>query len=170
MGGDTIRYDLLAQEAMRGVIRLALERAASPEGLPGEHHFYITFVTGFEGVVLPLHLREKYPEEMTIIIKRHYWDLLVEQDGFSVSLSFSGQAENLRIPYAAVVRFLDPQAEFVLQFPREAPPPKAPSVQEAPPRRDEPKTAEAEKAEDDGAPSAAAGGAEVVRLDQFRKR
>ena len=146
-----MRYDLLAQEAMRGVIRLALERAASDAGLPGEHHFYITFITDYDGVVVPPHLREKYPDEMTIIIKRHYWDLIVEERGFAVGLSFYGKPENIRVPYASVLRFLDPEAQFVLQFPRNEMAPSAPSPKVLP------------------SPSAVPGGAEIVSLDKYRK-
>jgi hypothetical protein len=154
MGDETMRYDLLAQEAMRGVVRLALERAASPTGLPGEHHFYITFVTHHPGVSLPPHLLEEYPEEMTIVLKRHYWDLEVSRDDFSVGLSFHGKHESIRVPYEAVVRFLDPEAQFVLQFPR-------PEVEAPPPRSAASPEPEGQKPE---------GEAEVVSLDAFRKR
>lgn len=147
MGDDTMRYDLLAQEAMRGVIPLALERAAGPEGLPGNHHFYITFATSHPSVVVPPHLLEKYPDEMTIVIKQHFWDLEVDREGFSVGLSFHGQPESIRVGYEAVIRFLDPEAQFVLQFvPSES---ETPSADETPlPDKD----------------------AEVVSLDAFRKR
>lgn len=150
-----MRYELLAQEAMRGVVRLALERAAGPSGLPGDHHFYITFVTDHPGVRVPPHLKEEYPEEMTVVIKRHYWDLEVEQVWFSVGLSFHGKNENIKVPYAAVVRFLDPEAQFVLQFPRpDGETPSASVVQAL-----------------EAAPTKPNGGeAEVVSLDAFRKR
>lgn len=148
-----MRYDLLTQEAMRGVVRLALERAASEEGLPGDHHFYITFLTQHPGVVVPPRLLEQYPSEMTVVIKRHYWDLMVEERAFSVVLSFDQRPENIRVPYAAVLRFLDPEAQFVLHFPRQESSPSAPDI-EPPPRSG----------------SSPDGGAQVVSLDQFRKR
>ena len=153
---DTMRYDLLAQEAMRGVIRLALERAASPAGLPGEHHFYTTFVTHHAGVSIPPHLRDEYPEEMTIVIRRHYWDLEVGREDFSVGLSFHGKPESIRVHYDAVVRFLDPEAQFVLQFPKPSRPllPAGPVSVEA-------------SHESSGTSD---GEAEVVSLDAFRKR
>jgi len=153
MSDESMRYDLLAQEAMRGVVRLALERAAAPEGLPGEHHFYITFVTASPGVSVPPHLLDEYPDEMTVVLKRHYWDLDVGRDTFSVGLSFHGKHENIRVPYDAVVRFLDPEAQFVLQFPRaEQPTAEAPNAAPAP-REESPE-----------------GEADVVSLDAFRKR
>lgn len=144
-----MRYDLLAQEAMRGVIRLALARAASEEGLPGEHHFYITFVTAHPSVEVPRYLREEYPDEMTIVIKRHFWALDVGLESFSVDLSFHGKRETIRVGYESVIRFLDPEAQYVLQFPR-------PEVQmvEANPVPLEAQTGEAQ----------------VFSLDAFRKR
>lgn len=149
-----MRYELLAQEAMRGVIRLALERATGKEGLPGNHHFYITFVTGHPEVQIPPHLEEEYPDDMTVVIKRHYWDLQVDQEGFSVGLSFHGKHENIKVSYAAVTRFLDPEAQFVLQFPRsESDGSPAPTVMTA----IEPKPEQT-------------GDADVVSLDAFRKR
>lgn len=147
MADDSMRYDLLAREALRGVVRLALERAASPEGLPGNHHFYITFGTHYEGVVAPPHLRDEYPDDMTIVIKHHYWDLEVGPDGFSVGLSFHGKQEHIQVPYAAISTFLDPEAQFVLELPRTERRPQTGEPVE-PPRGD----------------------AEVVSLDAFRKR
>lgn len=155
MSEESIRYDLLQQEAMRGVVRLALEHATSESGLPGDHHFYITFQTRFPGVVVPPRLLEQYPTEMTVVIKRHYWDLMVEEQGFSVVLSFDQHPENIQVPYAAILRFFDPEAEFVLHFSRV----DAPTGQPVPDIEPEPRSA-----------SVPEGGAQVFSLDQFRKR
>lgn len=155
MSDDSMRYERLAQEAMRGVIRLALERANSPEGLPGNHHFFISFLTQFPGVRLPEHLLEEYPEEMTVIIKRRFWDLSVRQDSFSVGLSFSNQREDISVPYAAVTRFIDPEAQFALQFPQTEVNP-TPTITPVP--------TSSIKAAPEG------GEAEVVSLDAFRRR
>ena len=99
-----MRYDLLAREALRGVVRMALERAASPDGLPGDHHVYLTFRTTAPGVQLPDRLHERYPEDMTIVLKSHFWDLDVGEEGFSVSLSFDQVPERLTIPGLSLMR------------------------------------------------------------------
>ncbi len=111
-----MRYESLAREALRGVIRAALQRAAGPDGLPGDHHFFITFVTTAPGVLMPERLRTRYPEDMTVVVKRHYWDLDVGLDCFKIGLSFDGQPERLMIPYASITRFFDPAAPFGLEF------------------------------------------------------
>ncbi|MFC0632754.1 SspB family protein [Brevundimonas balnearis] len=152
---DEMHYEALAQEALRGVIRAALERAAGPSGIPGAHHFYITFRTDAEGVQAPDDILEKYPEEMTIVLQHQYWDLDVRDDGFSVMLKFGGSPKTLNVPWVAVVRFYDPSVQFLLQF--EPPPaaPRKPALAAPPPP--------AESVSDGEAPK-------VISLDQFRKK
>ncbi len=115
MTEDSLRYDLMVEDALRGVVRAALTEAAE-NGLPGEHHFYITFKTGHAGVDIPTRLRERYPDEMTIVLQHQFWDLIVEEERFTITLSFDGKADPLRIPFASVVAFADPSVKFGLQF------------------------------------------------------
>jgi uncharacterized protein len=115
MAVDHIRYDLLAQEALRGVLRTVLSDAAK-NGLPGDHHFFVTFDTCAEGVRLSQRMRAQYPKEMTIILQHQFWDLAVNEEAFEVGLSFGGVPERLSIPFAAVKGFFDPSVEFGLQF------------------------------------------------------
>jgi hypothetical protein len=104
------------QDALRGVVRAALQEAANPRGLPGKHHFYITFRTGAPGVVIPDHLRARYRDEMTIVLEHQFWDLEVYADRFRVILKFSGQPHPITIPLTAITRFFDPSVKFGLQF------------------------------------------------------
>jgi hypothetical protein len=99
---DLMHYEAMAQEALRGVVKAALKRAAAPGGLPGAHHFYITFKTDAPGVSGPPDLLSKYPDEMTIVLQHQYWDLAPGETFFSVTLRFGGQPKWLSIPYAAV--------------------------------------------------------------------
>jgi hypothetical protein len=115
MAVDHIRYDILAQEALRGVVRTVLTDAAK-NGLPGEHHFKITFATTAPGVRLSERMRKQYPEEMTIILQHQFWDLDVGDDEFEVGLSFGGVAERLVVPFEAVTAFFDPAVQFGFQF------------------------------------------------------
>lgn len=151
---DEMHYEALAQDALRGVVRAALKQAASPEGLPGAHHFYITFKTRAAGVSVPPDVSEKYPDEMTVVIQHQYWDLVPGETGFSVMLRFGGQPKKLSAPYEAVTRFYDPSVQFLLQF--EAPP----AIEAAVP--------EPEAAEDPAEPGEDA--PKVVSLDKFRKK
>jgi hypothetical protein len=149
---DLMRYDALAQDALRGVVKAALKRAAQPEGLPGEHHLYITFKTQAPGVSGPTDLLSKYPDEMTIVLQHQYEDLAPGETFFAVTLRFGGAPKRLSVPYAAVVRFYDPSVQFMLQFEVAdvAPTPTPPEVEDpAQPPGDEPK---------------------VVSLDTFRKK
>lgn len=155
---DEMHYEALAQEALRGVIRSALDRAAGPQGIPGAHHFYITFRTDAEGVSVPEDIRARYPEEMTIVLQHQYWHLDVRDDGFSVMLKFGGASRTLSTPYAAIVRFYDPSVQFLLQF---EPPPPVPAPAVAP-------AADAAAPEIDGDPADV--GPKVISLDQFRKK
>jgi uncharacterized protein len=119
MPTDMIRYDLQVQDALRGVVRKVLADAAR-DGLPGDHHFYITFRTGAPGVRLPSQLREQYPDEMTIILQHQFWDLRVEQNGFEVGLHFKNRPERLYIPFDAIAGFYDPSVQFGLKFETQA--------------------------------------------------
>jgi len=210
---DLLRYDILVQDALRGMVRDILV-AAARKGLPGDHHFFITFDTTAEGVRLSERLRERYPEEMTIVLQHQFWDLKVTDEGFEVGLSFSGVPERLVVPFAAVSGFADPSVQFALQFEtlEVAPEETADRVDtETTPDIDSGKAREPSKREPrsparqrrarpsipaaptpDGAPAAAGAqtpqgkprqpseeasneqddkpGAEVVRLDRFRKK
>ena len=115
MAVDHIRYDLLTQEALRGVLRTVLSDAAK-NGLPGDHHFFVTFDTCAESVRLSQRMRAQYPKEMTIVLQHQFWDLSISDDSFEVGLSFGGVPERLSIPFAAVKGFFDPSVEFGLQF------------------------------------------------------
>ena len=112
---DHIRYDLLTQQALRGVVRSVLTDTAK-NGLPGDHHFYISFDTRADGVQLSDRLRAQYPEEMTIILQHQFWDLKVSEEEFEVGLSFGGVPERLTVPFDAINGFFDPSVQFGLQF------------------------------------------------------
>ncbi|KAB0681931.1 SspB family protein [Aureimonas leprariae] len=195
MGQDLIRYDILAQEALRGVIRKVLGEVVKT-GLPGDHHFFITFLTSAPGVRVSSRLREKYPELMTIVIQHQYWDLAVTDTSFEVGLSFSDIPERLLVPFAAIRGFYDPAVNFELEFDvRDVDAANAPVAETAPtplalapvaddkakkatmPAKLPAKTAGKEKAEgsDDSAKKPAGDGegkkaADVVSLDAFRKK
>ena len=115
MANDLIRYDLLVQDALRGVVRRILGEVAK-EGLPGEHHFYITFRTGAPGVRLSTPMRQQYPDVMTIILQHQFWDLSVAEHNFEVGLSFRNVPERLLVPFEAVTEFYDPSVQFGLKF------------------------------------------------------
>ncbi len=115
MSGPAIKYDVMIEDALRGVMRGVLRQVAA-HGLPGNHHFYITLKTRHPGVELPAGLVKRYPDEMTIVLQHQFWDLDVRDHLFEVSLSFNDRREKLMIPYAAVVGFTDPSVKFNLQF------------------------------------------------------
>ena len=172
MATDHIRYDILARDALRGVLRKVLSDAAA-HGLPGEHHFFITFLSQAEGVKLSPRLLAQYPEEMTIILQHQFWDLVVSDDHFEVGLSFGGIPERLAVPFSAIKSFFDPSVQFGLQFEptegagaTEVPAPNLPAPP-APAALAVPAPATPEKADE---PAKPAEGAEVVRLDRFRKK
>lgn len=169
MAEDLIRYDVLVQEALRGVVRKVLTEVAQA-GLPGDHHIFISFDPAAPGVRISSRLKQKYPEEMTIVLQHQFWDLNVGEQGFEVGLSFGGAPERLVVPYTAIKGFFDPSVQFGLQF--------EPAQAEA-----EPAEAGAATAETTPPPQIAAeppktpvpagsdeGGAAVVSLDAFRKR
>jgi hypothetical protein len=192
---DYIRYDILTQDAMRSVVRTVLTDAAT-KGLPGEHHFYISFDTRAEGVVLSPRIRAQYPKEMTIVLQHQFWDLIVTNDRFEVGLSFSGIPERLVVPFRAIAGFADPSVQFVLQFAvavedeagaegteeglsEGARPParhdSLPASAEPLPVAANPEAANPEKPLDEPTDKPAAKPkepttAEVVRLDRFRKK
>lgn len=180
MATDHIRYDLLAQDALRGLVRKVLTDTAK-SGLPGEHHFSISFKTDAEGVKMSPRLREQFPQEMTVILQYQFWDLKVTDTGFEVGLSFGGVPEKLTIPFAAIKSFFDPSVQFGLQFETiEAEPAAAgdTAVATAPadvkpmtpadaaPAEAASKAPEAKPAE----PATDKPSGEVVRLDRFRKK
>jgi hypothetical protein len=115
MADTTLEYKEMVDNALRGVARDALEQVAA-NGLPGEHHFYITFRTHAAGVDIPDDLRQRFPDEMTVVLQHQFWDLAVTQEGFSVGLSFASQPCRLAIPFAALTAFADPHVNFGLQF------------------------------------------------------
>lgn len=199
---DHIRYDILAQEALRGVVRRVLIDAAK-KGLPGEHHFFISFDTRAAGVRMSDRLRAQHPEEMTIVLQHQFWDLTIAEHAFEVGLSFNGVPERLLIPFDAIKEFVDPSVQFGLKFDTSAentrasdeaatPPPVAakavpkakPSAlpeslrklpaggndtAEAPAQVETAKTTSSDAPADTPEPPPS-GGAEVVRLDRFRKK
>jgi hypothetical protein len=196
MSVDHIRYDILTQEALRSVLRRVLEDAAK-NGLPGDHHFYISFGTNAPGVRMSKRLRAQYPDEITIVIQHQFRDLAVTEQAFEVGLSFSGVTEHLVVPFDAIKRFFDPSVQFGLQFeavvaaadaesaegdgaavPAEGDKATAkplavagPAASAAPPAAAQDKPAKSPApAPDDGEPRKPDGGAEVVRLDRFRKK
>lgn len=115
MTTDLIRYDLLVQEALKGVVRRVLTDAVR-DGLPGEHHFYVSFRTDKPGVRISSRLRERYPNDMTIVLQHQFENLVVQDHAFEVGLSFSGIAERLRIPFDSLIGFFDPSVQFGLKF------------------------------------------------------
>ncbi len=166
MPTDHIRYDVLAREALRGVLRRVLTDAAA-HGLPGEHHFYITFLSKADGVKLSPRLLAQYPEEMTIILQHQFWDLVVTDDKFEVGLSFGGTPERLVVPFSAIKSFFDPSVQFGLQFE----PSEAEAAVETPPAAEPAAAVQPAPAETpDDEPTKPTEGAEVVRLDRFRKK
>jgi len=176
MADDHIRYDILAQEALRGVMRKVLAEVART-GLPGNHHFFITFLTGAPGVRISSRLRERYPEQMTIVIQFQYWDLKVTDAGFEVGLSFSDVPEKLEIPFSAVRGFYDPSVNFELEFDvktesaeDEAAAPAPEPIAVVPEKKAETKKKAAEAEKKPPAAETGSKGADVVSLDAFRKK
>jgi hypothetical protein len=166
MPTDHIRYDVLARDALRGVLRRVLSDAAE-HGLPGEHHFFITFMSRAEGVKLSARLLAQYPEEMTIILQHQFWDLVVTEDRFEVGLSFGGVPERLVVPFSSIKSFFDPSVQFGLQFDASdaaSEAPTATNLPAVPPAAGLPVATPAEE------PPRGNEGATVVRIDRFRKK
>jgi len=177
---DHIRYDLLTQQALRGVVRNVLGDAAK-KGLPGDHHFYISFDTTADGVRMSQRLREQYPEEMTIILQHQFWDLTVTDDSFEVGLSFGGVPERLTVPFVAIKGFFDPSVQFGLQFepvgegqdntaPAATIESKPPEPKKRAPRSQGSVPSVVQQSPEPPEPPKPAAGGEVVRLDRFRKK
>jgi len=148
-----IPYDEIVQTALRSVVQRVLERIDAEGGLPGAHHFYIAFRTRYPGVDMPKHLLERYPDEMTIVIQHRYWDLAINDERFTIGLSFNQVPAKLSIPFAAVTGFVDPAVNFALQF--------VPNNEVAEP---EPEP------EPEVLPPPPSDGSNVVTLDRFRKK
>lgn len=167
MATDLIRYDVLARDALRGVLRQVLKDAAE-QGLPGEHHFYITFISTADGVKISPRLLSQYPTEMTVILQHQFWDLIVTDDRFEVGLSFNGIPERLVIPFSSIKSFFDPSVQFGLQFE-----PSDEAADTATPAAEPLATVGTNSSDGDvtgNEPAPPSEGAEVVRLDRFRKK
>jgi len=160
MAQDHIRYDILTQEALRGVVRKVLSEVAKT-GLPGEHHFFISFITKAAGVRISQRLLDQYPNDMTIVLQNQFWDLKVGDTGFEVGLSFDDKPETLVVPFTSIKGFFDPSVQFGLQL--------TGAVAETTADED----AEAKEPEKLAAPATGpteAPGEKVVSLDAFRKK
>ncbi len=155
---DTLRYDRWIEDALKSVVRKALQHCQE-HGLPGEHHFYVTFATNHEGVIIPESLMEQYPEEITIVIEHEFWDLEVTQEYFDVVLSFNDERTPIHVPFDAVSGFADPSVKFGLQFKMETLDDLEEELEEEEPL---PEDADEEKGDDNGD--------NVVALDAFRKK
>lgn len=171
MADSPLNYEKMVQDAMRSVARSALQEIAA-HGLPGDHHFYIGFRTGVPEVEMPAHLRAQYPDEMTIILQHQYWDLLVDDVGFSVGLAFGGKREQLFVPFAALTSFVDPSVEFGIQFtrPEAAGEPLDSESGAAPPEAAPGAEPEAGKNQSAGPGDEGESGDKVIPLDRFRKK
>ncbi|HEY0837865.1 MAG TPA: ClpXP protease specificity-enhancing factor SspB [Azospirillum sp.] len=173
MAKEQLRYDRMVETALRGVVREAMKEVAD-RGLPGNHHFYLTFRSSYPGVEIPDYLRSQYPNEMTIVLQFQYYGLEVDDDGFAVTLSFNNVHERLVIPYAAITTFADPSVNFALQFQPAAPAESAEVAALAP--RPAPERADKEEAKPklvksgDKAAEEEPKRGEVVTLDAFRKK
>jgi hypothetical protein len=165
MSQNALDYERLVDGALKGVVRDALAVAAR-RGLPGAHHFYLTFKTSHPGVELSEALRTRYPDDMTIVLQHQFWGLDVNDDGFEVTLSFSGVSERIQVPFAALTSFVDPSVKFGLQFRVGSVPTSAAAVAGAAVSSAENKPAEALPV-----PASDTGPAEkIVSLDAFRKK
>lgn len=187
MGEEGLRYDAMVEQALRGVVRRALSYAAE-RGLPGDHHFYVTFHTNDPGVDIPAQLRTRYPNEMTIVLQHQFWGLDVGEEAFGVTLSFSDVPERLTIPFSAISAFADPSVRFGLQFDSgQAEEGDAVTPVAAPEQRQQPipqspydgSGATAEEASGSGEPAddgaadeeeEASAGGKVIFLDPYRKK
>lgn len=161
---ETLRYDKMVEQALRGVVRQAVEEVMKYQGLPGDHHFYITFMTDYPGVKIPDYLRERYPGEMTIVLQYQFHDLDVNKERLQVTLSFNNVPERLEIPLAAITIFADPSVNFALQF--------QPLGDDMEPDYDpdEDEGDMADGGDDDKPAKGKKKSGEVVSLDQFRKK
>jgi uncharacterized protein len=165
MAMEHLRYDKMVEGALRGVVREALTQAAT-HGLPGNHHFYLTFRTNHPATSIPDYLREQYPSEMTIVLQYQYYDLEVDDEGFGVTLSFNNIRERLLVPFAAITTFADPSVNFALQFQPLHAADAVGAVDDIEAEVTERVAAEAEKDAAEEQPKMG----EVVALDAFRKK
>ena len=165
---DLMHYEAMAQDAMRGVVKTALKRAAAPDGLPGDHHFYITFKTEAPGVSGPNDLLGRYPDEMTIVLQHQFWDLAPGETFFAITLRFGGQPKRRSVPYAAITRFYDPSVQFLLQWP--APDGVDAEIIPVPVAAVRPEGEAPVPAATPSDASDAEEGPKIVSLDQFRKK
>ncbi len=157
-----IPYDEIVQDALRAVVGRVLSEVETAGALPGDHHFFITFHTRTPGVSIPKHLKERFPDEMTIVIQHRFWDLKVDDDGFAVGLSFGGVPSMLRVPFAAVTQFHDPAVEFSLTFHASAG--EEPAQAHEAPQNDEPAAVDGNNADD------REDGSNVVSVDFTKKK
>jgi hypothetical protein len=186
MGEEGLRYDAMVEQALRGVVRRALSYAAE-RGLPGDHHFYVSFRTNDPGVDIPAQLRTRYPHEMTIVLQHQFWGLDVGEEAFGVTLSFSDVPERLTIPFSTISAFADPSVKFGLQFDSgQAEEGDAVAPVAAPEQRQQPveqfaadssaanaeeASSSSEPADDDAADEEEApAGGKVIMLDPYRKK
>jgi len=160
-GENVLRYDRMVENALRGVVKEAIEEVMK-DGLPEEHHFYITFITDYPGVKIPDYLRDRYPGEMTIVLQFQFYDLDVNDERMQVTLSFNNVPEKLEIPLAAITIFADPSVNFALQFQ----PMGDDSDPELDPDDDIPTSSDDDDKDKDGEKKTG----EVVSLDNFRKK
>jgi hypothetical protein len=160
MSVDLFQYEKMVERAMRTVVRDALTKAAT-DGLPGQHHFYISFRTDYPGVRLSDALRGRFPEDMTIVLQHQFWGLAVHRESFEVTLSFSGVQEKLVIPFASITGFVDPSVKFGLQFKPDSEGADKMGILAPPAAKPD------GEAEPDDPPH---GEAEIVALDAFRKK
>lgn len=186
MAQDLMNYEQMTQLALRGVVRDAIRRVIREDGLPGAHHFYITFLTRHPGAEIDDGLAKKYPEEITIVLEHQFWDLTAHDDNFEVTLKFGGVPKYIKVPYTAITRFHDPSVGFALQFEpqreEEAPATIAPLAKLKPaaseqtkkkptaakkekPKAKTSKKSKTKKSNDESAPDD-----KVVSLDSFRKK
>ena len=163
MSEQVFKYDMMVEEALRDVVRKSLRQAAA-HGLPGNHHFCITFKTRHPEVDVPPYLTEKYPDEMSIVLQYQFWDLEVREDNFEVKLSFNDKRERLFIPFVALTGFADPSVKFGLQFQFSEESAPGLATDDFGPQLD----AKEQKTGDDTSPASTSG--EVVSLDHFRKK
>ena len=168
MAEDLIRYDILAQEALRGLVKKVLAEVAQT-GLPGEHHFFVTFDTRHPGVRISSRLRAEYPNEMTVVLQHQFWDLAVTDTAFEVGLSFKGVPERLHVPFRALDSFVDPHAGFSLKFDVAAEAPAVEAQPEPTPLLAPPAPRIGAEVASDAPPASEARG-DVVSLDAFRKK
>lgn len=162
---DGLRYDRMVEKALRSVVKTVIEEVIERDGLPGEHHFYITFNTDYPGVQIPEYLAERYPGEMTIVLQYQFYDLKVDDEKLEVTLSFNSVPEHLIIPLPSISIFADPSVNFALQF--------QPLTEEEDgfdPDDDDPERVDVTKTDEDVAKEKEDNAGEVISLDQFRKK